>query len=263
MNNRQKLKRFILQQERKLIAYEKRYAKLIRIALLEQVEYAIENRGVIPDLPMFNALKSLYETVTFDFLQLQYNSLEREVKKDAGFFLNMWRTWIQSYVFTALAMRVSNINETTRKRIQEAIAIGVDQGLEWDVIAKLIREKVGDISSLKRAIMIARTETANSANMAKEKSSEDWERETGEVLYKLWIHRYAKEPRSWHQRLDNEVAIPKSQKFTVYNPRTGSTEYMLRPHSDGATAENVVNCSCQVIYVSESFAKNLAKDLLN
>lgn len=258
MTPKQKLQRVKLQMDRKVLAYERRYTKTVLRALKHQVEHAAQNMGEIPDAPMFDALKYLYETVTFDFLQWQYNVLDKRLKtKQIGFFLNTWRTWIQSYIFTSLAQRVSGINDTTRKKIQEAVAIGVDQGLEWGKIAELIRSKTADIASVYRAVMIARTETANSANMAKEKSGDDWENETGENLYKLWIHRFAKEPRSWHQNLDNDIAIPKNQKFTVYNPETGHTEMMDRPHSDGASPENVINCSCEVMYVSERFANSL------
>lgn len=258
MTTKQSIKRMIFLQDRRILAYEKKYTKIVRSALLEQVEYAIDNRGNIPELTMYNALRGLYETVLDDFLRLQYNMLNGPlVKKDIGFFLNTWADWISSYVFTDLVSHVKEIDDTTRKRIQEAIALGVEKGLEWDQIAKFIREKVGDAASLSRAIMIARTETANATNMAKEKSGEAFEQETGEVLYKLWIHRFAKEPRSWHQALDNDIAIPKNDLFRVIDPQ-GNEELMSRPHSPDASAKNVVNCSCQVIFISERMARNLA-----
>jgi len=259
MTAKQKLQRVKLQQDRKTLAYERKYAKVVRVALREQVEAAINNRGVVDDPILFNALKGLYESILFDYLQFQYRLLDsRLTVKSVSFFLNPWRTWIQSYVFTSLAQRVTMINDTTRKKIQDIIAIGVDKGLEWDKIAELLRQKTDDIGSVYRSLMIARTETANAANMAKEKSSEDFQSETGEVIYKLWIHRFAKEPRTWHESLDNDVAIPKSQDFMVSVPSSGGIEYMSRPHSSGASAENTVQCSCQVIYVSERFAKSLA-----
>lgn len=258
MRSLQRLNRVKLQQDRKTLAYERKYAKIVRNALREQIEYASRNNGVVPDQPMYDALIDLYNTVSYDFLQFQYRILDSRLKtKEIGFFLNSWREWIVTYVFTKLAHNVSQINDTTRKKIQEAVAIGVDQGLEWEKIAKLIRDKAADIASVYRSVMIARTETANAANMAKEKSKDDWKQETGETIYKLWIHRFAKEPRSWHQSLDNNRGIPESQAFEVVNPETGNIEYMMRPHSDGASAENVVNCSCQVMYVSERFARSL------
>lgn len=258
MRSLQKLNRVKLQQDRKTLAYERKYAKIVRNALREQVEYASRNNGVVPDKPMHDALIDLYSTVAFDFLQFQYRILDSRLRiKTVGFFLNPWREWIATYVLTKLAHKVAQINDTTRKKIQEVIAIGMEQGLEWEKIAMLIMEKASDIASVYRAVMIARTETANAANMAKEKSKDDWKRETGETIYKLWIHRFAKEPRSWHQALDNNRGIPEDKAFEVFNPETGTLEYMMRPHSDGASAENVVNCLCQVMYVSERFARSL------
>lgn len=258
MRSVQRLNRVKLQQDRKTLAYERKYARIVRNALREQIEYASRNNGVVPDQPMYDALIDLYNTVAYDFLQFQYRILDSRLKtKKMSFFLNSWREWIATYVFTKLARNVTEINNTTRKKIQEAIAIGVEQGLEWGKIAQLIRDKAADIASVYRSVMIARTETANAANMAKEKSKDDWKQETGETIYKLWIHRFAKEPRSWHQALDNNRGIPEDQAFEVFNPDTGNIEYMMRPHSEGASAENVVNCSCQVMYVSERFARSL------
>src|SRR5690606_30978369 len=97
------------------------------------------------DKPMYDALIDLYGTVAFDFLQFQYRILDSRLKtKKMSFFLNSWREWITTYVLTKLARNVAQINDTTRKKIQEAIAIGMAQGLEWEKIAKLIRDKAAD-----------------------------------------------------------------------------------------------------------------------
>lgn len=258
MTTKQSIKRMIFLQDRRILAYEKKYTKIVRSALLEQVEYAIDNRGNIPELPMYNALRGLYETVLDDFLRLQYNMLNGPlVKKDMSFFLNTWADWIKNYILNDMVTHVEEINKTTQKRIREAIATGFEKGMTWGDIAELIQEKVGNEVSLSRAYTIARTETVNAANMAKEKSGDAFEEETGETLYKLWIHRFAKEPRSWHQALDNDIAIPKNDLFRVIDP-LGPEEFMSRPHSPGASARNTINCSCQVIFISERMARNLA-----
>lgn len=261
MRSRQRLQRARLQESRKILAFERRYTSIIKSALNEQVQQAIDSRGSINDQPMYDALAGLYRVVAFDFLQYQYNLLDKRLKtKDASFFINTWRTWIESYVFTELAKKITDINETTRGKIREAISIGLDQGLEWDKIAKLIQDKVGTLGKAYRAVMIARTEVSEAINLAKTKSSDDWEQETGERLYKIWIHRYANSPRDWHLALDNNIAIPKEQDFEVVNPKTGTREMMAFPHSPGASGENTINCSCTVMYMSYSFAKDLANN---
>lgn len=70
----------------------------------------------------------------------------------------------------------------------------------------------------------------------------------------MWIHRGAKHPRDWHVAMDNGKAIPKIQPFKVSKPSTGGTEDMARPH-DGSP-ENTINCGCEVIYISERYARN-------
>lgn len=76
MRSVQRLNRVKLQQDRKTLAYERKYARIVRNALREQIEYASRNNGVVPDQPMYDALIDLYNTVAYDFLQFQYRILD-------------------------------------------------------------------------------------------------------------------------------------------------------------------------------------------
>lgn len=262
MRARTYIHRIALQGSRKALAYQKKYAKAINNALVEQARYAADNGGVLNDRILNDVINDLYSVVAVNFANEQRAQLQRDyVAKARNIFLNPFREWITMYILRTVASRVAGINSTTRARIQEAIAIGVDQGLEWRETSKLIMQKVTGLGSASRATTIARTETANAINAGKEQGGEEFAQETGETVYKLWIHRFAKEPRSWHSALDNDNAIPKSDKFVVTNPATGNTELMDRPHSDGASAENTINCSCTVIYVSERMAAKLRGDV--
>lgn len=255
--SKQKLNRVILAQDRMLDTFEKKYTKRIFNALKEQIRQSANSYGAFNDQPLFDALKPMYEEIYMAFATFQYNNFTQLVRKDASFFLNTWGRIITNYIFQSLAGRVTRINDTTRRLIQEALATGQAMGLDFDKIAQYMVEKLGDDMLINRAKMITRTELANVANMAKDQAKDDWKNETGEPIYKLWIHRYAKEPRSWHLQMDNDKAIPENQAFEVYDPKDGTTELMQRPHSEGASAKNVVNCSCIVIYVSESYAQSL------
>lgn len=259
MNPKLQLRRYTRQESRLMLAYEKKYAKEVYKVLNHQLEEAISNihaGGIFLDVGLFDLLSTMYKTVGVDIANRQYNALTTFTTKASSFFLNTWADYMTNYILSSMAMRVTNINDTTRKKIQEIIAIGYNQGLETEQIANFLRTRIKSINA-SRAIMIARTELAEAANIAKEKSSEDWESETGENLYKVWIHRYAKEPRDWHQTLDNGKAIPKGEKFIVTSPKTGNTVLMDRPHDPSGGAENNINCSCVVTYVSESFAQRV------
>ena len=51
--------------------------------------------------------------------------------------------------------------------------------------------------------------------------------------------------------------IPKTEKFQVRNPKTGGIDEMSRPHDPAGGAVQNVQCSCVVVYVSESYARRL------
>jgi len=259
MNPRLQLRRYARAEDRKLRAYEKKYAKAILRVLNHQLDEAIRNLqsgAIFLDVTMSDVLSNLYKEVGVDIANSQFDALTSFKTKANEFFLNTWLDFMTNYILSSMAGRVTGINDTTRKKIQETIAIGFNLGLETEQIAQFLRERVGQFN-VYRSIMIARTEIAEAANIAKDRSSEDWERETGENLYKVWIHRYAKEPRTFHEEQDNGKAIPKADKFQVRNPKTGGIDEMERPHDPAGEAIQNVQCSCVVVYVSESYALRL------
>ncbi|QBQ41073.1 hypothetical protein E2P86_07870 [Sphingobacterium psychroaquaticum] len=256
MNAKLQLRRYTRREDRLIKAYERKYTKVIYDVLNHQMEEAIRNNGIFLDVSMYDVLSELYKRVGVDFANNQFDSFSTLKTKASNFFLDTWLHFMTNYVLQNMATRVSLINDTTRDKIQEALAMGMNLGLRTDKIAQFIRQRVGKINRY-RSIMIARTEIAEAANVAKDKSAEDWENESGERVYKLWIHRYANTPRHWHQDLDNDKAIPKEQAFIVINPRTGKTVEMMRPHDHSGGAENNINCSCTVLYVSEGYARRL------
>ena len=259
MNPRLQLRRYARAEDRKLKAYEKKYAKAILRILNHQLDEAIRNLqsgAIFLDVTMNDVLSDLYKEVGVDIANSQYDALTSFKTKANEFFLNTWLDFMTNYILSSMAGRVTGINDTTRKKIQETIAIGFNLGLETEQIAQFLRERVGQFN-VYRSIMIARTEIAEAANIAKDRSSEDWERETGENLYKVWIHRYAKEPRTFHEEQDNGKAIPKADYFQVRNPKTGGVDLIMRPHDPNGGAIQNIQCSCVVVYVSESYARRL------
>lgn len=255
MNPKLQLRRYARREDRILKAYERKYAKAILTVLNSQLESAIANNGIFLDVNMNTLLSDLYKEVGVNIANSQFDALTSFNKKASNFFLNTWMDFMTNYILSSMAGRVTGINDTTRKKIQETISIAFNLGFDTEKTAEFLRERIGKFN-VYRSIMIARTEIAEAANIAKDRSSEDWERETGETLYKVWIHRYARDPRHWHVDLDNNKAIPKADKFVVTNP-TGNTVHMDRPHDPAGGAENSINCSCCIVYVSESYARRL------
>ena len=249
MQSRSNIKRYIFRSDRILKAYEKMYKKEIHEALKEQAKYAIEHNFEIKDT-LTPVIEQLYNEVGLRMYEYQYQLLDDTTEK--SMFLNTFDVWLKSYLATIIGKRVRNINDTTRLSLKKII----EEGFVGRTLFELTAEKLQQMYafSAKRAMMITRTEIGNINNEAKDKSSEDWKNVSGNELYKIWIHRGAKDPRDWHIALDNGKAIPKGQAFIVSNPN-GETDYMSRPHDQSASAGNTINCGCEVIYVSESYAK--------
>ena len=246
MRSRRQYRRIAQLEDRRLLKLEKKYARQIARALNEQAIHYIEV-GEISN-SMFPVIENLYKEQLEYWMPYQYQQLERETKKRSRFFMDRWGGWIQQFVITELVTKVKAIDDVTRNKIKDIVADGAVRGLQHEVIAENIRSAFAPKETIRRGMTIARTETAGAVNAAKEHSSEDWERETGNSLGKLWIHRGAKNPREWHLDLDTGIPIPKEDDFYVFNPETGNGEYMSRPHSEGASAENIINCGCQIIY---------------
>jgi len=260
MNPKIQLRRYSRAEDRKLKAYEKKYVQAINTSLNRQLNEAIRNigaGGIFLDISMNDVLADLYRKVGVDMANSQFDALTSFKTKASNFFLNTWLEFMTNYILSNMASRVAGINDTTRKKIQETIAIGFNLGLTEEKIAEFLRTRIGKLNAY-RSVMIARTEIAEAANIAKDKSAEDWKSETGEaMLWKVWIHRYANEPRTFHIAQDNGKAIPETAKFQVINPNTGGIDEMMRPHDPAGGAVQNINCSCTVIYVSESYARRI------
>lgn len=246
--------------ERQQIAYERKYANVVYKAILEQVKQYNSN-GQLDDTILWKELEILYKDVAIFNAKQQYKDLDStNVTKSIDLFLGLWDTWITTWANTYLANKVREINETTRSIIADITGRGANEGFTFSEIANQIIERFEGQIGQNRAKMIARTEVGNAVNMGKTKSAEDWESEAGIEVYKMWIHRPSREPRGWHYRLDDNKGYPKSHKWSVTIPKTGITDLMERPHDPNASAGNVINCFCSIVYVSKRFAERLNRN---
>ena len=249
MKSKYDIKRDIFRSDRLLKAYEKKYKKLLYEALQKQAKHAFEHNFEIIDT-LTPVIENLYLEVGTSAYEFQYKLLEDTIEK--SIFINTFENWIKGYLSAIVGGRVRSINDTTRLQIKKII----EEGFIGRTLFELTAEKLQQAFafSSRRAMTIVRTEIGNINNEAKDRSSEDWKNVSGNELYKIWIHRGAKDPRDWHVSLDNGKAIPKEQAFIVSNPN-GETDNMSRPHDQTASAGNTINCGCEVIYISESYAK--------
>jgi hypothetical protein len=232
--------------------YERLGVKIFTEALREQA------KPVVPLLPMQNAYIKFYQTVFVESATKEYNRIRQDNKQKAllpnDFFLKTWLEFIKNWVIQNLGQLIFDVTDTSQKKVNEIVAQGIKDGLNPMQIEELLAEQIPDI---KRARAIARTESTRAYNEGKKQSAIQWANETGTPIWKIWIHGGAKEPRIQHIQAQNK---PKrfDQPF-VFNTR-GFEVLMDKPGDLNGGAEQTINCSCVVIYVSESYARRYFKD---
>ena len=232
--------------------YERLGVKIFTKALKEQA------KPVVPLLPMQNAYVEFYQTVFVDSATKEFNRIRQDNREKEfildGFFLELWKEFIKNWVLQNLGQLIFDVTDTSQKKVNEIVAQGIKDGLNPRQIEDLLIKEIPDV---KRARAIARTESTRAYNEGKKKSAMDWANQTGTQLWKIWIHGGAKEPRIQHIQAQN---VPKrfDQPFVFFN--NGVQVLMDKPGDLNGGAAQTVNCSCVVIYVSESYARRYFKD---
>jgi len=135
---------------------------------------------------------------------------------------------------------LSNVPDEIFETIRNEISAGLNAGESIRDLSKRISSAFDDISKT-RAELIAQTETAAAYSFASDKAA----RAAG-IGYKKWIHSViSKVPRPDHLAIDGLV-VPMDQAYPVGNPP------LMYPHAPDGAAEDVINCRCMSIPVSEA-----------
>lgn len=202
--------------------------------------------------PMQKAIEDIYIYAGVDSAKKEYNRISKDeaIKAVPDFFIDTWTMWIRDYVRNNLGFMIVRITENTRKIINDALQEGIDLGETRTDLAKRIRKRtLGEIGKA-RSRTIARTESQTAANIGKGKSAEDWARQTGTNLYKIWIHMDSMHDRPHHMALDSNPPIPKGMPFEIHSPTSGVV-FADAPAAIGLPASERINCNCVVVYMSE------------
>ena len=265
MASKRELKRFIFKLERKLVRERKKLSSKLAKELKRQLNEIIKNDGTF-ESRTYDILMNAYLEIGMEFADKQFNALTTgDFSKADRFFLDYWKGWIEQFISIRVAEKVKNMDDWSTKRyfevkqqIKEVIAES-PLSIEPSYITEQLHEKLGrGVFSNSRAMTIARTETSAIANLAKAKSAESWadqSEQSGQRQFKMWVHRPSKSPRDNHVFLDGMI-IETNESFQVV-AENGTTDYMRYPHDENASAENVINCNCQVVYMSEDYMNQL------
>jgi hypothetical protein len=225
--------------------YERFGVKLFTKALKEQA------LNFDPNI-MQDAYLEFYTKVFVDSAKKEYNRIRvrEKVFSPSDFFMSVWTSWIKNWVTSNLGLLIQSVNDTTLAKIQETLAMAVEQGLNPFQTERLLFREVGSVT---RARAIARTESTRANAMGKERSATEWANKTGQNLWKIWIWGGSREPRIQHLEAQNKP-IRKDEFFQFTNPN-GVRVLMLKPGDLSGGAAQTVNCSCTVVYFSERYAR--------
>jgi len=204
-------------------------------------------------LPMQEAYIKFYQTVFVESAKQEFNRIRQDNREKAyvpdDFFLNTWREWIKDWVLQNLGNLITGVNDNTLEQIQKILGEGIEQGLNPFQIERLLLQEIPNIA---RARAIARTESTRAYNEGKKRSAEDWAKQTGTTLWKLWIHGGSREPRFQHiQAQDKPIRADQPFVFTT----KGVEVFMDKPGDQKGGAAQTINCSCVVVYISEAYAR--------
>jgi hypothetical protein len=206
---------------------------------------AVPNPSIVT---MQEAYIKFYQTVFVDAATKEWDRIRVREKAfiPSDFFLNTWREWIKMWVLENLGFLITEVTETTRKKVQVILGEAIERGLNPFQTQELLLQEIPDV---KRARAIARTESTRANNEGKKKSARDWSNETGSKLFKLWVWGGSRDMREEHFALQNKP-IREDQNFIGINGLP-----MDKPGDISGGAVNTVNCSCTVVYVSERYAR--------
>lgn len=137
-----------------------------------------------------------------------------------------------------VAKRVTQIDDTTRDHIKNAVQRGRDNGQSVTEIARVIRDAAPTISST-RAHLISRTETHTAANEGAVTAAG----ELGIELTKEWVSAGDDRVRDDHADVNGQT-VAMGEDFDV------GGEAMRYPGDPDGSAANVINCRCAVIFNS-------------
>lgn len=237
------ISRFRKEERLKLKEYTNYGSKLFLKALKDQAkDYQNFDESI-----MQQAYFTFYERVFMDVAKRNYNLIRVTNQKDFvpdSFFLSTFRNWIGQWIENDVVMRglIKNVNDRTRAEIGKAIGLGLEAGLTTSEIASSVVTFVGNPA---RALGIAMTEATRASAEGKKRSADQWARETGTELWKIWIHsNNPSEPRQSHIDIQNKP-IKESELFPLVN--------LDKPGDPNGDPSETVRCGCTIVYVSRDY----------
>ena len=262
-------RQYLIQQrqfERRQKIYESKYRGRFYkylISVNKLIAKEIELNGFGVDVSRFikyedleRIYKNLYNEVTINEADILYTDLEpnEEVKqKDLiddliGILdpkskpISLWKRLLNEFITVRIAGRITEVTDTTRRRISVLIEKGIEEGFGAREVARTIRQDTG--YNKNRSLAIARTETITAANQGRYMSAIS----SRYVMLKKWLPA-PNDGRNRASHLDflDRPWVEMEQLFYVANA-DGVLEQARFPCDVTLSASNVISCRCIVIF---------------
>lgn len=138
----------------------------------------------------------------------------------------------------SIRRRITDVTETTRRQIINAVDAGYRAGVGTGEIARTIRPLISDIAGV-RADTIARTETHGAANYGSDQAA----KLTGLPLKREWIAAVDERTRPSHAEAAGQDPVGMEEPFKV------GDALLMYPGDPSGPAGEVINCRCAVGYI--------------
>lgn len=214
---------------------------LDKIEMAGSIEQIKDVQAYIDAASIKKAYNDVYQTVGKDFAAKTYNAVKPLAKAKDDSLKDEWSKQMERYLDTYAATRVVAVANQTgvrfKREISKTINDGIQRGLSIDDIKRNLVRSVENMTAT-RARVIARTEVVGASNQGSLIGAQS----SGINLNKQWITAHNKvPPRPAHKKADGQT-VGLYEQFTV------GGEKMNSPGDVTASAENVINCRCTVIY---------------
>ena len=226
-----------------------RLQREISAAMKDMVEHWLQTQQVVLPRGFYDRIEATYRQMALASIT-QFGLRILDQGKSHGLLLETKESFAQ--IMTRLALRyiqqemirrrITDVVETTRRQIVNAVDRGYREGLGQRGIADQILDLVPSLSA-SRANVIARTETHGAANYGSNEAA----KQTGLPLTREWLAAQDERTRPTHAAASGQI-VGMNDTF-----RVGDSDLMFPGDPEGA-AEEVINCRCTLAYIVDDEA---------
>lgn len=251
-NARREHRRQVALLDRLAVQFRNRLQREIATAMKDMVETWLQTNQVTLPRGFHDRIEATYRQMALASIT-QFGLRILDQGKAHGLPLETKESFAQ--IMTRLALRyvqqemirrrITEVTETTRRQIVNAVDRGYRDGLGQRGVADAILDLVPSLSAT-RANVIARTETHGAANYGSQEAA----KQTGLPMQKEWLAADDERTRETHREADGKKESMDG-KFSVGNAELA---FPGDPEGGADYPEEVINCRCTLAYVIDDAA---------